>query len=156
MCIYNHLHSAATIAANIRTTKSYLIHSLCIYLYLSRDVKQESVKILELSSPPPEEEECLEPQPQPKKSSGLTNNGQKTQEMAKEEEEEEEEDSRVNIVPALVKAFGLKFLVAILLKVVQDILKFVSPQILKLLIKYVQREEETKFKTGNDSKEWGN
>ena len=26
MCRYNHLHSAATIAANIRTTKSYLIH----------------------------------------------------------------------------------------------------------------------------------
>ena len=59
-----------------------------------------------------------------------------------EEKEEESDDLKpVNIVPALAKAFGLQFFIAILLKVVQDLLKFVSPQILKLLIKYVQKEK---------------
>ena len=33
MCKYNHLHSAATIAANILTTKSYLIHYNVYILY---------------------------------------------------------------------------------------------------------------------------
>ena len=38
----------------------------------------------------------------------------------------------------LVRAFGSKFLFAVILKLVQDSLKFVSPQILKQLVKFVQ------------------
>lgn len=57
-------------------------------------------------------------------------------------DEDQTQRKRINIVPALIKAFGAKFFIAILLKVVQDLLKFVSPQILKLLIKYVQRERK--------------
>ena len=42
------------------------------------------------------------------------------------------------MVYPLARAFGSKFLFAMLLKLVQDSLKFVSPQILKQLVKFVQ------------------
>ena len=51
------------------------------------------------------------------------------------------EFTQVNIVPSLIKAFGLQFFVAIMLKVAQDLLKFVSPQILKKLILFTQAED---------------
>jgi len=41
----------------------------------------------------------------------------------------------LNVAIPLFRAFGGKFAVAIALKVVQDVLKFVAPQILKKLIK---------------------
>ena len=44
----------------------------------------------------------------------------------------------VNVVFPLLRAFGSKFLFAVLLKLAQDVLKFVSPQILKQLVKFVQ------------------
>ena len=45
-----------------------------------------------------------------------------------------------NVIFPLIRAFGAKFGVAIVLKVVQDLLKFVPPQILKQLIQYVQED----------------
>ncbi|KAI7815048.1 ABC subfamily C member [Rhyzopertha dominica] len=46
-----------------------------------------------------------------------------------------------SILPALVQAFGPMFLFGALLKLVQDVLTFVSPQILKLLIVFVENRE---------------
>ncbi|RZC38992.1 multidrug resistance-associated protein 1 [Asbolus verrucosus] len=47
-----------------------------------------------------------------------------------------------SILPALVKAFGPTFIFGALLKLIQDLLTFVSPQILNLLIKFVKNSEE--------------
>lgn len=46
---------------------------------------------------------------------------------------------QASILPALCKAFGPTFLFGSLLKLSQDILTFVSPQILRLIIQYVDR-----------------
>ncbi|KAG5674807.1 hypothetical protein PVAND_004755 [Polypedilum vanderplanki] len=46
-----------------------------------------------------------------------------------------------SILPALVKAFGATFLFGSVLKLVNDLLTFVSPQILKLLINFVSEDE---------------
>lgn len=46
-----------------------------------------------------------------------------------------------SIMPALVKTFGVTFLFGALLKLIQDVLTFVSPQILKLVISFVQEQE---------------
>ena len=52
----------------------------------------------------------------------------------------------VSVLPALCKAFGGQFLLGACLKVVQDMLQFVSPQILKLLIDFVKRPEDEAWK----------
>ncbi len=49
--------------------------------------------------------------------------------------------SNINVFTTLLRAFGLQFFVAVLLKILQDVLKFVSPQILKQLIRFVQQEQ---------------
>jgi ATP-binding cassette subfamily C (CFTR/MRP) protein 1 len=46
------------------------------------------------------------------------------------------------VLPPLFRAFGPPFLLAVLLKLSQDILKFVSPQILKQLVIFVQQDPE--------------
>ncbi|XP_017782317.1 PREDICTED: multidrug resistance-associated protein 1 isoform X1 [Nicrophorus vespilloides] len=46
-----------------------------------------------------------------------------------------------SILPALIKSFGPTFLFGAMLKLMQDILAFVSPQILKLLISFVENKE---------------
>lgn len=48
---------------------------------------------------------------------------------------------QASIMPALVKAFGGTFLFGSCLKLVQDVLTFASPQILKLLINFVGSDE---------------
>lgn len=45
-------------------------------------------------------------------------------------------------MPALVKTFGATYIFGALLKLVQDTLIFVSPQILKLVISFVQQQEQ--------------
>lgn len=40
-------------------------------------------------------------------------------------------------MPAIIKAFGPTFLFGVVLKFIQDILTFVSPQVLRLIIKFV-------------------
>lgn len=47
-----------------------------------------------------------------------------------------------SIVPALVKAFGATFMFGSCLKLVNDLMTFASPQILKLLINFVSNDEE--------------
>ncbi|XP_063922509.1 multidrug resistance-associated protein 1 isoform X6 [Zophobas morio] len=49
---------------------------------------------------------------------------------------------QASILPALVKAFGPTFVFGALLKLIQDLLTFVSPQILNLLIQFVKNSEE--------------
>ena len=61
-----------------------------------------------------------------------------------------ETEKEIKIVQALTKAFGHQFFIAILLKVVQDVLKFVSPQILKLLLKHVQGDDEADTEQESD------
>jgi ATP-binding cassette subfamily C (CFTR/MRP) protein 1 len=46
-----------------------------------------------------------------------------------------------SILPALVKAFGGTFMFGSILKLVNDLLTFASPQILKLLINFVSQDE---------------
>ncbi|XP_076628337.1 multidrug-Resistance like Protein 1 isoform X1 [Colletes latitarsis] len=46
-----------------------------------------------------------------------------------------------SVLPPLCKAFGATFLFGALLKFIQDIMTFVSPQILKLLIKFIEGHE---------------
>ncbi|CAB0007608.1 unnamed protein product [Nesidiocoris tenuis] len=46
-----------------------------------------------------------------------------------------------SILPALIKTFGPSFIGGSFLKLVQDLLAFVSPQILKLLISFVEGDE---------------
>ncbi|KAG7197439.1 hypothetical protein KM043_013293 [Ampulex compressa] len=46
-----------------------------------------------------------------------------------------------SILPALCKAFGATFLFGALLKLIQDVMTFISPQILKLLISFVEGDE---------------
>ncbi|KAK3909098.1 Multidrug resistance-associated protein 1 [Frankliniella fusca] len=48
---------------------------------------------------------------------------------------------QASVLPALCKAFGPTFLFVALLKLVVDLLTFVSPQILKLLISFVAQDE---------------
>lgn len=48
---------------------------------------------------------------------------------------------QASIMPALIKAFGGTFLFGSFLKLVQDVLTFASPQILKLLINFVGSDE---------------
>ncbi|KAK2583563.1 hypothetical protein KPH14_009513 [Odynerus spinipes] len=47
-----------------------------------------------------------------------------------------------SILPALCKAFGATFLFGAVLKLVQDIMTFISPQLLKLLIRFVSGHEQ--------------
>lgn len=47
-----------------------------------------------------------------------------------------------SILPALVKAFGATFMFGSCLKLFNDLLTFVSPQVLKLLINFVSNDEE--------------
>nr|XP_008197317.1 PREDICTED: multidrug resistance-associated protein 1 isoform X4 [Tribolium castaneum] len=49
---------------------------------------------------------------------------------------------QASILPALVKAFGPTFIFGALLKLIQDLLTFVSPHILNLLIQFVKNNEE--------------
>lgn len=49
---------------------------------------------------------------------------------------------KASIVPAICKAFGPTFLFGVLLKLVQDILSFVPPQLLSLIIKFVGKKKE--------------
>ncbi|XP_076227008.1 multidrug-Resistance like Protein 1 isoform X3 [Nomia melanderi] len=44
----------------------------------------------------------------------------------------------ISVLPPLCKAFGATFLFGVVLKFVQDIITFVSPQILKLLIRFIE------------------
>ncbi|XP_078036751.1 multidrug-Resistance like Protein 1 isoform X5 [Augochlora pura] len=46
-----------------------------------------------------------------------------------------------SILPPLCKAFGASFLFGAILKGVQDVMTFVSPQILKLLIRFIEERE---------------
>ncbi|GAB1859186.1 Multidrug resistance-associated protein 1 isoform X7 [Camponotus japonicus] len=47
-----------------------------------------------------------------------------------------------SILPPICKAFGATFMFGAFLKMVQDIMTFISPQILKLLIAFIEGEEE--------------
>jgi len=49
---------------------------------------------------------------------------------------------QASILPALCKTFGPTFVFGSLLKLVQDVLTFVQPQLLKLLISFVENKEE--------------
>ncbi|XP_044271381.1 multidrug resistance-associated protein 1 isoform X1 [Tribolium madens] len=49
---------------------------------------------------------------------------------------------QASILPALIKAFGPTFVFGALLKLIQDLLTFVSPHILDLLIQFVKNNEE--------------
>jgi ATP-binding cassette subfamily C (CFTR/MRP) protein 1 len=49
--------------------------------------------------------------------------------------------SQASILPALCKAFGPIFLFGSCLKLAQDLLTFVSPQVLKLIINFVERDD---------------
>ena len=60
-----------------------------------------------------------------------------------EEAVKKQDKIKVNVVVPLLKAFGSKFFLAVLLKLIQDSLKFVSPQILKQLVKFVQLDPES-------------
>ena len=60
-----------------------------------------------------------------------------------EEAAKKQSKDKINVVVPLLKAFGSQFSLAVLLKLVQDSLKFVSPQILKQLIKFVQLDPES-------------
>lgn len=53
---------------------------------------------------------------------------------------------QASILPALVKAFGGTFLFGSCLKLVQDTLTFASPQVLKLLINFVENENEPNWR----------
>nr|CAI5844705.1 unnamed protein product [Callosobruchus analis] len=48
-----------------------------------------------------------------------------------------------SVLPALIRSFGPMYLFGAFLKLLQDILTFVSPQILGLLILFVQEKQET-------------
>ncbi|XP_022900245.2 multidrug resistance-associated protein 1 isoform X2 [Onthophagus taurus] len=52
------------------------------------------------------------------------------------------EKKQASILPAMVYAFGPPFLFGAFLKLLQDILTFVSPQLLRLLIAFVENKEE--------------
>ncbi|XP_029673303.1 multidrug resistance-associated protein 1 isoform X3 [Formica exsecta] len=47
-----------------------------------------------------------------------------------------------SILPPICKAFGATFMFGAFLKLIQDIMTFISPQILKLLIAFIEGEEE--------------
>ncbi|KAL3269849.1 hypothetical protein HHI36_008907 [Cryptolaemus montrouzieri] len=49
---------------------------------------------------------------------------------------------QASVLPALVKAFGPTFLFGAILKLIQDVLAFVSPQVLSLLINFAKNKEE--------------
>lgn len=60
-------------------------------------------------------------------------------------------EKKASILPAICKAFGPTFLFGSVLKLVQDILTFVSPQILRLIIQFVDPgpgEEQQEFWKG--------
>lgn len=48
---------------------------------------------------------------------------------------------QASIIPPVLKAFGQKFLFSSILKLIYDLLAFVSPQLLKLLIDFVSDEK---------------
>ncbi|XP_065155853.1 multidrug resistance-associated protein 1 isoform X1 [Atheta coriaria] len=50
--------------------------------------------------------------------------------------------TQASVLPAIIKSFGPTFLFGALLKLTQDILTFASPQILRLLIDFVENKEE--------------
>ncbi|XP_074036471.1 multidrug resistance-associated protein 1-like [Leptinotarsa decemlineata] len=50
---------------------------------------------------------------------------------------------RASIIPALIKSFGTMYIFGALMKLTQDLLTFVSPQILGFLISYVNGGQET-------------
>ncbi|KAL6447242.1 hypothetical protein ACFW04_001485 [Cataglyphis niger] len=47
-----------------------------------------------------------------------------------------------SILPPICKAFGATFMFGAFLKLIQDVMTFISPQILKLLIAFIEGEEE--------------
>ncbi|XP_014219235.1 multidrug resistance-associated protein 1 isoform X2 [Copidosoma floridanum] len=51
-----------------------------------------------------------------------------------------------SVLPPLCKAFGPIFMFGVMLKVVQDIMTFLSPQILKLLIQFTKSKDEPLWK----------
>ncbi|XP_018907576.2 multidrug resistance-associated protein 1 isoform X5 [Bemisia tabaci] len=51
-------------------------------------------------------------------------------------------EGKASILPALCKAFGPTFVFGSLLKLMQDLLTFISPELLKLLINFIQTESE--------------
>ncbi|XP_044734303.1 multidrug resistance-associated protein 1 isoform X4 [Chrysoperla carnea] len=51
-----------------------------------------------------------------------------------------------SILPALCKAFGPTFVLGSLLKLIQDVLTFASPQLLKVLIKFIEDPSEPLWK----------
>ena len=61
----------------------------------------------------------------------------------RESKKPSQQGRKVQILIPLFMAFGGKFLVAILLKIVQDVLKFVAPQVLKFLIRFVQAKDDS-------------
>ena len=52
----------------------------------------------------------------------------------------------ISVLPALCKTFAPEFLFGSALKLVQDLLAFVSPQLLKYLISYVENPEQEEWK----------
>ncbi|EEB15150.1 multidrug resistance protein, putative [Pediculus humanus corporis] len=59
---------------------------------------------------------------------------------------EEKKKKYVSIVPALCKAFGPTFIFGVALKVVNDLLTFANPQLLKYLIGYIKNESDYEWK----------
>lgn len=53
---------------------------------------------------------------------------------------------QASILPALIKAFGGTFVFGSCLKLVQDLMTFASPQILKLLIRFVEDDTEPSWR----------
>lgn len=58
---------------------------------------------------------------------------------------------QASIIPAICKAFGPTFMFGVLLKLIQDIMTFVSPQLLRLIIKFV--DDSTATRVLEDGKE---
>lgn len=54
-----------------------------------------------------------------------------------ESSQNEKKDTNASILPAICRAFGPTFLIASVFKLLDDLLIFVSPQILRLLIRFV-------------------
>lgn len=63
---------------------------------------------------------------------------------------EQKKKKRASILGPIAKAFGPTFLFGAILKLVQDLLTFVSPQLLRALIKFVSPSENATLSDGND------
>lgn len=63
---------------------------------------------------------------------------------------EQKKKKRASILGPIAKAFGPTFLFGAILKLVQDLLTFVSPQLLRLLIKFVGSTDNKTIITDNE------